>query len=624
MVDGGGLSIYISPSEVVGGGLPHPSGTVTLSSPAPAGGVEVRLVSNQPRLAMPDPALVVVPAGETSAFFQVGVASVDDKQEVSIVALLGDMRRWAHLTLRPAANGNGVAPQDPAPTGEHQTEAPAQPPTPEHEPEAEPPPTEPTAEAPAPNAQPTTTEHQPEAQPQPAAAQARSRGQDIDALARANAEQALALRRASLEWLPRPRGTFASVVMAILPALPFIAAAASVAIYVAPYDRGPSQFILLLKANPILGGLIIAVLIGITFGSLYDMITHGTSADGASPHAYLALCSRLATIDVRLHNARESSAASAESANAWEEASALWRLILINLQHAGIQWMMGTGYATVWKLVHQAESRLVYILPEEDVIGTALMDELRLIGSQVDNAPQLLAKLRTAVAQVQRNAVPFLTQPPAAGWDAVPVEPAAAREALADVHQAIHDYRDRAWDALIRLRTQLVATLGATGLATYLLVGLALTGHGQIATAPTDPMSDPFVAAATLYVVGALIGLFNRLSNESGTDTSVEDYGLSIVRLCLTPVISGLAAIGGVALLAMVPSIFSGTSPLTPHPVPPLTDIFNLSQNGFALVYAAIFGLSPNLFIGTLQTTAEQYKSALKSTSAQSGAGAPH
>jgi len=442
-----------------------------------------------------------------------------------------------------------------------------------------------------------------QAQPEPAAAQPQSEAQ-------------------ALTWLPKPRGTFSSVLMAVLPALPFIAAAASVAIYVAPYDRSPSPVVLLLKANPILGGILIAVVIGIAIGWLYDVITHGTSADGASPHAYTELCSRLAMIDIQLQNTL-AAADSAERATAWQQSRAIWHLILSNLRRPGIQWLMGTGYSTVWKLVHQAETSLVYILPTDAVIGTALMDELRLVGSQVDNAPQLLAKLRTAVAQLQSNAVPYLGQPPASGWNSLAADEGTAREALADVHQAIHDYRDKTWDALIRLRTQLVATLGATGLATYLLVGLALTGHGMAATAPTDPMSDSFVAAASLYVVGALIGLFNRLANESSTDTSVEDYGLSMVRLCLTPVVSGLAAIGGVALVAMVPSIFSGSSPLAPHAVPPLTDIFNLSSNGFALVYAAIFGLSPNLLIGGLQNAAEQYKAALKSTSAQSGVGSP-
>jgi hypothetical protein len=124
------------------------------------------------------------------------------------------------------------------------------------------------------------------------------------------------------------------------------------------------------------------------------------------------------------------------------------------------------------------------------------------------------------------------------------------------------------------------------------------------------------VAAAAFYLVGAIVGLFNQLYLEGGTETATEDYGLAAARLFHTPMISGLAALGGVLIIPMfsvlVNSSIHGKS--TVGDVLDLTKLLDLTGQPFSIVLAAIFGLSPTILISRLQQEAEQYKADLKGT----------
>ena len=131
-----------------------------------------------------------------------------------------------------------------------------------------------------------------------------------------------------------------------------------------------------------------------------------------------------------------------------------------------------------------------------------------------------------------------------------------ARLTLRDVRQAINEFRDSSWAALVRTRNHLLGTITITGIVTYLLLTVAISGRG--ADAPANLTTDAFAAAATLYLIGAVVGLFNRLYAESSSDNSIEDYGLTVARTGLTPVLSGLAALGGVLIIAILPAALSG------------------------------------------------------------------
>jgi len=54
-------------------------------------------------------------------------------------------------------------------------------------------------------------------------------------------------------------------------------------------------------------------------------------------------------------------------------------------EKSGLGWVLATGYINVWKRLHRPEEALIQVLPEQTVIAGALEDELRLIGSKIDN-----------------------------------------------------------------------------------------------------------------------------------------------------------------------------------------------------------------------------------------------
>ncbi|MCS7209999.1 MAG: S8 family serine peptidase [Fimbriimonadales bacterium] len=90
-------SLTISPTSVMGGR--SATGTVTLSGPAPAGGVVVQLVSSNPSRASV-PSSVTVPAGATSATFTIRTTSVfGNVTGVTITATYNGVSRSAVLTV---------------------------------------------------------------------------------------------------------------------------------------------------------------------------------------------------------------------------------------------------------------------------------------------------------------------------------------------------------------------------------------------------------------------------------------------------------------------------------------------------------------------------------------------
>jgi hypothetical protein len=91
------LSLTLNPATVTGG-LISSAGTVSLSGPALSGGVVVVLASSNPSRASV-PANVTVPAGSTSAVFNVATAGVKRKTGVTITASYGGVRKKAALTI---------------------------------------------------------------------------------------------------------------------------------------------------------------------------------------------------------------------------------------------------------------------------------------------------------------------------------------------------------------------------------------------------------------------------------------------------------------------------------------------------------------------------------------------
>jgi hypothetical protein len=243
--------------------------------------------------------------------------------------------------------------------------------------------------------------------------------------------------------------------------------------------------------------------------------------------------------------------------------------------------------------------------PASAVVGHALYDELRLQGARMPKSDQLASKLRTALMTIAPKSGVYLEHPPHAGRDSGAASD-DARAVLRQVRHSINEFRDDRRDGLVRARNALFATAVYTGVVSYLVIGLAL-----VTAAPQRIVT----AASAFFLVGATVGLFRHLRLASARDTVMEeDYGLSTARLIQRPLFSGLAAVGGVILTALVPRLTpSGTTAGTTEQ---LGSIFSLTAHPEYLVVAAIFGLAPTLLMSGLQRQVESYKADLKSSEA--------
>jgi hypothetical protein len=162
-----------------------------------------------------------------------------------------------------------------------------------------------------------------------------------------------------------------------------------------------------------------------------------------------------------------------------------------------------------------------------------------------------------------------------------------ARANIRKVKSALHKFTNERWDGLVRTRNQLMVTAFLTAFFTYILVVIAI-----LANVPSMNTLDAMV----FYFLGAIVGLFGRLFDERNADTVLDDYGLSMARIIVTPLISGLAALVGVLFVTTSSTI--GT-------------IYKISLQN--LVFAAVLGFAPNILISMLRSKSEDIKSQIKS-----------
>ena len=90
-------SLTLSPASVIGGKTS--TGTVTISSAAPAGGLVVAVSSSASTATVPG--IVAIPAGKTSAKFTIKTTAVKSKTTATITATLGSTSKTAALTVTP-------------------------------------------------------------------------------------------------------------------------------------------------------------------------------------------------------------------------------------------------------------------------------------------------------------------------------------------------------------------------------------------------------------------------------------------------------------------------------------------------------------------------------------------
>jgi hypothetical protein len=276
----------------------------------------------------------------------------------------------------------------------------------------------------------------------------------------------------------------------------------------------------------------------------------------------------------------------------------------------GLPWLLGTGYVDGWRRVHAIEEALLSLEPAASVVRYALGDEMRLTGSNIPQNAALLKRLRAAVVSLSPTAVRYLIEPPPPQIEPPPPQAATPEEAkeeakavLSQVKGAVNEFRDGRREALVRARNRLFGTVIFSGITGCTLLFVAILAGAT---------KTQILAASAFYLVGGIVGLVKQLqSAATGATASQDDYGLGIVRLIQTPLLAGLAAVGGVVLVQLT-SLTKGQSFS-------LTDTFNLHENPYGLVAAAFFGLTPALLLSSLQHRIDQYRTDLsKSGSAES------
>lgn len=197
---------------------------------------------------------------------------------------------------------------------------------------------------------------------------------------------------------------------------------------------------------------------------------------------------------------------------------------------------------------------------------------------------------------------------------------ARARATLREIRRTLNEYRDQLFGGILRGRNRLMGGVFITGFATYVLFSVAILATGLSGT-NTQLEQSAILAATVYYVVGTIAGLFSTIYRQStartdaATRTDVDDYGLTMARLISTPLLSGLAGIGGAVIFSTLFIQASSSPSFT------LSAIFNLNRLDY-LIAAAAFGFAPGLLFQGLQQRDNSYVSALQSSKASGQPGA--
>ncbi len=354
-----------------------------------------------------------------------------------------------------------------------------------------------------------------------------------------------------------------------------------------------------------------------------------------------------------------------------------------------LRWVLATGYVNAWALMHRAEETLYLLTPIANVVNSGYYDVSRLQDSRLEQREDFLRQARQAlhtlgaasyllptgetsvgngsnsfVAAVIRKVRPrnrgmgaivaatgqarqtlhtlgavavllsAVKAMPGIGSGSVAIatrtryvglpttnEEEQARLILAGVRRAINEYRDSKYAGLVQARNRAFRTMLVTAYASFILLGLII-----IADVPERTL----LHATAIFLDGALVGLFSRLFDESQADgtATIEDYGLSTMRLLTRPLLSGLAAIAGVLIVLTLPNALRGAFPASSMGVitesstrSSLASLFDIEQYPFALVIAATFGLTPRLLFNRLQKTTEDLKADLRASTPTSQGG---
>ena len=398
----------------------------------------------------------------------------------------------------------------------------------------------------------------------------------------------------------------------------------------------------------LVSGILVAVAMFFGLYWIYKYFRFNT-APHASVVAYNDLCERMHRIATISEPTFADETLQETAGAAFAEVRTSGDVFEYARQKRGLHWVLGKGYVDLARSVHRAEEAAILYEPVNLVVADAFKDQLRVEGSTMPHADELLNRIRRALITVSAGTERYLAQlpprvevpdPPPEHSDLSPE--AQARVVLSAVRYSINDFRDTARTRLIDARNELLARMFLTGLATAVLLIFIVLGRPPEAT---------LLTGAVLYAIGATIGLFSRLYADLSSEGVGEDFAISYVRLFQTFLLSGHAAIAGIYIVVALPfalnnpvlppeptPIVTAGAPATPAPIvvatpatgaaypaigaadrpitaiPRVENVYNVDRYPFSIVLAMVFGLTPGLLISKLSQTIETSKRALRSS----------
>lgn len=242
---------------------------------------------------------------------------------------------------------------------------------------------------------------------------------------------------------------------------------------------------------------------------------------------------------------------------------------------------------------------MIDVLPRELVIESALHAIVQLTGSTIPNNEFRIDQLKRAIDKLRDP-----------GSRTYLVEGQQARSDIRQILYIIHTYRCERWEGLVHACNQL---LGAAWLASWLLY--VLLAVAILAQVPVNTMYQ----ISVFLLLGAIIGLFGRLLNEVYPENAaiahVDDYGLTIARILVTPLLSSLAVLVGVPLAVIALAMLQGGQSVVnlPTSLKQCYDFFIYPGN---LLIAGIFAYLLSTVISLLKQQANRSQSELLSSSA--------
>jgi hypothetical protein len=370
------------------------------------------------------------------------------------------------------------------------------------------------------------------------------------------------------------------------------------------------------------------------------------TASGANMRVYEDLKSRFSELEMRLINIRKIQIAAKPLQNEDEDElyckDALSKVTnakddlddYLFHKHSSTEWTLGIGYVNAWRLIHRAYESLVEFEPLQEVIGEVIHDIRSIQNSSIPDSNSLIRKMLQAVKDLRPEAMVYFEElrtdknysdlfdgsvQVQSHQTGKPLQPnpdleelttkkladqrawsiKIAREAIQQVKHSLYLYQDSLRHTLVRSRNHIYTAITLTGLVTYFLTCMVILWNATQYAIGT---------ATVYYMIGAVTGLFVRFYKEANIkDAPSDDYGLFLSRLFATPLLSGLAALGGVLIAATLPT-------LSGQKAPELSTIFNSTVTIEYFFAAAIFGYAPNLIIGSLQQRAQKFSTDLQNS----------